>query len=124
MNQGHGTILLVEDDTDIRVLARDALRERGFTVLEAGNGREAREAVSRHTGPIDLLLTDVILPGVNGKVLAEELLQRHPDLKVIYMSGYSDEILSPHGILQPGIHFLQKPFSMIDLVQKIRRVLG
>ncbi len=124
MKQGHETVLLVEDDEAIRAVARDVLKEQGYAVLEAKDGRTAVQMVVHHPGLIDLLLTDVIMPGMSGRALAEDLVQRYPQLKVIYMSGYDDEVISHHGMLEPGINLLQKPFSVFDMVQKVQEVLG
>ena len=119
-----GTILLVEDEAAVRELARDVLRKQGYTVLEAENGQHALQVLDDHGGPVDLLLTDVIMPGITGKELAETILRRYPTVRVIYMSGYSYDVISKQELLEPGIHLLQKPFSVYDLVKKAQEVLA
>jgi two-component system cell cycle sensor histidine kinase/response regulator CckA len=123
MPVGDETILLVEDDNSVRSLARRVLHSQGYTVLEAGNAYEALQVSAHHAGPIHLLLTDVVMPGASGKVLAEQLDQTRPDMKVLFMSGYTDDAIVHHGVLQAGIDFLEKPFSPMALAQKIRQVL-
>jgi DNA-binding response OmpR family regulator len=114
---------LVEDDTRVRELARQVLQGQGYIVLEAQNPQEALLLSSRYTGPIQLMLTDVVMPGMTGKALAEELSQTRPDLKVLYMSGYTDSTIAHHGVLEAGVAFLQKPFSLRALARKVRAVL-
>lgn len=123
MPAGQETILVVEDDATIRKLIHDVLHRQGYTLLRAQNGQEALGLSSRHTGPLHLLLTDVILPGMSGKELAAQLSQSHPDLKVIFMSGYTDDIISSSGELSQNVNFLQKPFSFMDMTRKVRDVL-
>jgi PAS domain S-box-containing protein len=120
---GSETILLVEDDAQVRELVERVLQEQGYTVLVAPDGPQALELSTHHVEPIHLLLTDVVLPGVSGKELAETLVQAQPGLKTLYMSGYTDEAISHHGVLEPGVAFLQKPVSLITLARKIREVL-
>jgi PAS domain S-box-containing protein len=120
---GSETLLLVEDDTRVRELARQVLQGQGYIVLEAQNPQEALLLSSRYTGPIQLMLTDVVMPGMTGKALAEELSQTRPDLKVLYMSGYTDSTIAHHGVLEAGVAFLQKPFSLRALARKVRAVL-
>jgi PAS domain S-box-containing protein len=121
---GHETILVVEDDAVVRDVARDVLRMQGYTVLEAEDSQQALQVAAQHTGPIHLLLTDVIMPGMSGKALAGELSRRYPRLKVIFMSGYSDEVISHHKVLDPGVVFIQKPFSFMEMARKVREMLG
>jgi PAS domain S-box-containing protein len=122
--RGTGTILLVEDELSVRRLARRVLKSKGYDVLEAANGREALRLVTEHGGPLDLVLTDVVMPGMSGPELAERLSREQPGLRVLYMSGYADEAIGHHGVLEPGVEFLQKPFTPQDLVQRVREVLG
>ena len=89
----------------------------------AGNGGEALLLGTNHVGPIDLLLTDVVMPEMGGRDLSDRLVQRHPDIKVLFMSGYTDDAVIRHGVLEDEVHFLQKPFSMNDLLSRVRRVL-
>ena len=120
---GTETILLVEDETDVRALAREFLGSRGYRVLEAQDGREALRISSSHAGEIDLLVTDVVMPGMSGRELAEQLAELRPQMKVLYVSGYTAEAIGHHGILDPGTEFLQKPFSREALARKLREVL-
>ncbi len=120
---GSETILLVEDDRGVRELARRVLHRQGYTLLEARNGEEAWQLSTRHPGPIHLLLTDVVMPGVGGKALAEQMAQARSELKIIFMSGYTDDALGRRGRLGPSVAFLQKPFSPMDLARKVRVVL-
>lgn len=120
---GHETILFVEDDMQVRELVRLVLRGQGYNLLEAKNGQQALRLVDGYNGPIHLLLTDVIMPGMSGNVLAEQLSQIRPDLKTLFMSGYTDNMIAQHGILESGIALLQKPFNSTDLSRKVRLVL-
>ena len=123
MPAGGETILLVEDTFEVRNLARQVLERQGYTLLEAGDGQQALALAASHAGPIHLLLTDVIMPGMSGKALSEELVQSHPDARVLYMSGYTDNTIEHHGVLGKSTAFLQKPFNAIDLARKVRGVL-
>ncbi|MFQ5614405.1 MAG: GAF domain-containing protein, partial [Anaerolineae bacterium] len=123
MPSGHETILLVEDDKGVRDLARRVLHTQGYTLLEAEDGQAALQLAARHAGPIHLLLTDVIMPGLSGKALAEQLAQTRPDLKILFISGYTDDAIAHHGVLVPGVALLPKPFSLIDLAHKVRAAL-
>jgi PAS domain S-box-containing protein len=120
---GDETILLVEDDSGVRELTRRVLTGRGYSVLEAQDGQEAMLVSTHHPGPIHLLLTDVIMPGISGRALASRLARARPDLRVLFMSGYSDEAIVHHGVLEEGVAFLQKPFSAAALTGKVRQVL-
>lgn len=121
--RGSETILLVEDSEPLRKLARTFLESSGFRVFSAENGEDALEVTKRFGGTFDLLLTDVIMPGMNGRVLAEHLLPRQPGIKVLYMSGYSDSFIAGHGVLDPGTHLLHKPFTEDVFLRKVREVL-
>jgi len=120
---GLETILLVEDDDMVRKLTYRFLDENGYHVLEARHGQEALAVCAEHHEPISLLLTDVIMPGMSGKDLAEQLTDIRPELKVVYMSGYTDSAIEHHGILKQSTVFLQKPFSANTLTCKVREVL-
>ena len=120
--QGNETILLAEDDDILRILARNMLVRFGYTVLEASNGAEACELARKRTGRIDLLLTDVVMPGMNGRELGERLAQERPDLTIVYMSGYTGQGVG-QGVLPSGCHFLAKPFHRESLARKLREAL-
>ena len=120
---GSETILLVEDAEPLRKLAQLFLKENGYRVVVAADGSEAQEVAAQISGPIDLLLTDVVMPGINGRVLAERLAPLHPAMKVLYMSGYTDSFIAGHGVLEPGTHLLRKPFTEEVLVRKVRDLL-
>jgi two-component system cell cycle sensor histidine kinase/response regulator CckA len=121
---GTETILLVEDEVAVRSLVARVLRQHGYTVLEAGNGEEALHLVENHHDQvIHLLLTDMVMPQMGGKALADQLLTQHPDLKVLFTSGYSDKAIIHSYVLDSGIAFLPKPFAPAFLVQKVREVI-
>ena len=122
--QGTETVLLVEDEKAVRVLVRRVLDRMGYTVLEAEHGPQALEIMAQRKEPVDLLLTDVIMPGMSGRELADHLQRAHPGLKVLFMSGYTDEAISQHGVLVSGVAFLEKPFTPDILLRKVREVLG
>ncbi len=121
--RGHETILLVEDDVQVRELAAAVLSNSGYNVLVAESSREVAGKVEQHEGPIDLLLTDVVMPGIGGRELANQVKARRPGIKVLYMSGYTTNAIVHHGVLDPGTFFLQKPFTPSTLTTKIREVL-
>ncbi|MDX2511731.1 MAG: response regulator [Desulfobacterales bacterium] len=120
---GSETVLIVEDDSSLRKLAQKALQQHGYRVLEAENGEDALRVSGEHEGPIDLMLTDVVMPEMSGKETAERLQPLYPQMKVIYMSGYTDNAIVHHGVLQPGLNFIEKPFSPKGLARKVREVL-
>ena len=121
--RGSETILLVEDSEPLRKLAQSFLESSGFRVLAAENGEEALQVAKRFSGTFDLLLTDVIMPGMNGRVLAEHMSPLQAGMKVLYMSGYSDSFIAGHGVLDPGTHLLHKPFTEEVFLRKVREVL-
>jgi two-component system cell cycle sensor histidine kinase/response regulator CckA len=120
---GSETILLAEDETVVRDLVQEILEQAGYTVLAAPDGREALKLSKTHSGGIDLVVTDVVMPGMSGRDLAERLWLSRPDTKVLYISGYTDVDVFDPGVLDPGSAFLQKPFSASDLAQRVRQVL-
>jgi two-component system cell cycle sensor histidine kinase/response regulator CckA len=121
--RGSETILLVEDSEPLRKLAKTFLESSGFRVLSAESGEDALVVAARFGKAFDLLLTDVVMPGINGRVLAESLSPRQPGMKVLYMSGYTDSFIAGHGVLDPGTHLLHKPFIEEVLIRKVREVL-
>ncbi len=121
--RGMETVLLVEDEDAVRDLARDILQARGYTVLEARHGAEALRISEQHPGPIHLMLTDVVMPEMIGRELADRLAVLRPETKVLYMSGYTDNAVVHHGVLDPGTIFLQKPFTAAVLARKVREIL-
>jgi PAS domain S-box-containing protein len=120
---GTETILVVEVDDALRQLTKQVLESGGYTVLTAASDNEALSIVQKYDGPIHLLLTDVVMPGASGKVMAERLLTHRPGLKVLFMSGYAGAGMARHGLLEPGTHLQQKPFSPKILRQKVREIL-
>jgi two-component system cell cycle sensor histidine kinase/response regulator CckA len=121
--QGEETILLVEDEDMLRGLLAKFLRLYGYTVLEARHGGEALLACERHPGPIHLMVTDVVMPQMSGRELADRLTPLHPEMKIIYMSGYTGDALIRHGVADASVAFLQKPFRPIELARRVHAVL-
>jgi PAS domain S-box-containing protein len=121
--RGRETVLLVEDEANLRRLVRGFLQRQGYTVIEAEDGQAALEAASHHVGPIHLLLTDVVMPDMNGRELARKLSMLHPRTRVLYMSGYTENAIHHNGALETGVVFLQKPFTEEALTEKVREVL-
>jgi CheY-like chemotaxis protein len=116
-------VLLVEDEDDVRAVARESLALCGYTVLEARDGEDALRVAGGERGHIDLMVTDVVMPGMNGRELAERLLAIRPRTRVLYVSGYTDDALSQHGILDQELAFLAKPFAPETLARAVRQVL-
>jgi len=119
---GNRTVLLVEDEPALRKLTRKTLLDAGFTVLEAKDALEAIEIAKQTATHIDLLLTDVIMPGMSGRALAEALSSHRPDMRVIYMSGYSDGVIARHGVVEAELTILRKPFSRDALMRSVEDV--
>ena len=119
-----GTLLLVEDEESVRRLARRVLEGVGYRVLEAASGAEALRIVEGWEGPLDLVITDVIMPGMSGQELSARLRERRPSLRILYVSGYTDDAILQHGTLLPNTGFLQKPFTPGTLAQRVREVMG
>lgn len=120
---GHETVLLVEDDASVRDVAAHFLRNCGYEVLVATRGAEAIDIVRERERPIDLLVTDVILPLINGRQLFDRIREMQPDVGVVFMSGYTDDVIARHGVLDPGVAFVEKPFSQETLARKAREAL-
>jgi two-component system, cell cycle sensor histidine kinase and response regulator CckA len=121
--RGHETILLVEDELTILEMTTIILERLGYNVLAASSPEEAIRLAGEYSGRIDLLMTDVVMPGMNGRKLAGNLLAHYPGIKLLFMSGYTDNVIAHHGVLDEGVHFIQKPFSMKDLGTKLREAL-
>jgi two-component system cell cycle sensor histidine kinase/response regulator CckA len=124
MERGSETILLVEDEKGVRELAREYLEMSGYTVIEAEDGHTALELAAMHAGTIHLLMTDVVMPGISGRELAERVKLIRPKINVLYMSGYTDQAVVHHGILEMDAVLLQKPFTMATLLTKLREILA
>jgi PAS domain S-box-containing protein len=122
--RGSETVLLAEDEGVVRALARQVLESHGYTVLEAGDGRQALNLAGLHAGPVHLLVTDLVMPGAGGREVAERLRAQRPGLKVLYLSGYTDDAVVRHGVLEAEADFLQKPFTPAALARKVREVLS
>ena len=121
--RGTETIFLVEDEESVRTLTRTLLEEAGYTVIEASNGIQALEAAGSYSRPIHLLLTDVVMPGMNGPTLADSMLVTHPKMKALCTSGYTSTFANFSGLVNRGVRFLQKPFSRDMLLRKVREVI-
>jgi CheY-like chemotaxis protein len=120
---GDETVLLVEDDASLRALAARALRINGYEVLMAANGAEALKVAASHPGPVDIVASDVVMPGIGGRQLIEQLVETYAGIKVLFMSGYTNDEIVRRGVLGGGTAFLQKPFTPDQLVRSIRAVL-
>jgi two-component system cell cycle sensor histidine kinase/response regulator CckA len=121
--RGSETILLVEDEASLCELVRECLEASGYKVLEASHGTAALDVGERHQGRIDLLMTDVVMPGMSGRELAERLRASRPEIRTLYMSGYTDNAVVRHGVLAEDVAFLQKPFTVAELARRVREVL-
>jgi DNA-binding response OmpR family regulator len=121
---GTETILLVEDEESVRHLVRDTLSAKGYQVVEAENGETGMAAAARHQGNIDLVITDVVMPGMGGREMVKQLIETRPETKVLYLSGYTEDAIVSDGSIEKGTAFLQKPFTLQSLSRKVREVLG
>ena len=121
--RGTETILLVDDEDGVRALTRHVLAACGYTVLDVVDGHEALALADTRTGAIDLLITDVVMPGLGGPEVAEQISRRFPGIRVLFVSGYTDDAVIRHGLSEQGVNFLQKPFSPPELAAKVRDVL-
>ena len=122
--KGTATILVVEDEEMVRELICKTLATYGYNVLEANNALHALTLAEEHKEGIDLVLTDIIMPQMNGHKLYQQIVASYPNIKSLYMSGYTDNVIAHHGILNRGINFIQKPFTVQSLIQKVRDVLA
>jgi CheY-like chemotaxis protein len=118
------TILLVEDEEMVRALMREVLEREGYEVLPCAHPKEGIEMSQRHGGRIDLLLTDVVMPGMNGQEMANQILERLPELQVVFMSGYTEQVLMQEGEVEKHFEYLQKPFTLRSLTRKLAQLLG
>jgi two-component system, cell cycle sensor histidine kinase and response regulator CckA len=121
--RGSETILLVEDDEMVRTLVRETLLREGYKILDAPGPLEAKKMSEQFKAQIQLMITDVVMPKISGRDLAEQLSKRRPDMKVLYMSGYTDNAVLNSGILEKEVAFIQKPFTPLALTEKVREVL-
>jgi PAS domain S-box-containing protein len=124
LRHGAETVLLVEDEDSLRELTAELLEGLGYRVLAAGNGADALRSAQGHRGAIDLLLTDVVMPGISGREVAARLQQARPGVRVLFMSGYTDDAIAQHGVLEPGVRLLNKPFKMDQLAHAVAQALG
>ncbi len=122
-HSGGETILLVEDDPALRKMAAEVLRDTGYKVLTAPSGADAMHIAAKHQGPLDVLLTDVVMPGMTGRELADQIVARHPRIQILYMSGYTDDTIGHHGLHGQTLRLLQKPFTHDALVRYVREAL-
>jgi CheY-like chemotaxis protein len=121
---GSETVLLVEDEESVRQLVRETLVAKGYQVLEADNGQAGLDAAAAHKGTIHLVITDVVMPGMSGRELAQHVMEARPQTKVLYLSGYTEDAIVSEGTIESGKAFLQKPFTLQNLCRKVREVLG
>jgi CheY-like chemotaxis protein len=116
-------VLVVEDQEPVRRLTCKVLRKQGYAVLAAADGPEALSVAEQHASAIHILVTDVVMPGMSGRDVGRQLAARRPDMRVLYLSGYADDSIVHHGVLEPGLAFLQKPFAPETLVRRVRELL-
>ena len=121
---GIESILLVEDEESIRTITAEMLSLHGYSVLVTENGTNALKLLNEITEPVHLLITDVIMPDLNGKDLMDKILEKTPEIKVLFMSGYPESVISHYGVLGSDVNFIQKPFSILALTRKVREVLN
>jgi len=122
-HHGTETVLVVENEEPVREMIVDVLSLHGYTALAAADGEEALGIASNHRGALDLIIVDLVMPGISGEALAQRLAAGRPAVRVLYISGYTDDVIRQHGLLRTSGHFLQKPFSVDDLAQKVHEVL-
>jgi two-component system, cell cycle sensor histidine kinase and response regulator CckA len=124
IRQGKETVLVADDEADVLKLTAAMLERLGYSVLAASSPGDAMRLAREHTCEIDLLLTDVIMPEMNGRMLAKKLQSIYPHVRCLFMSGYPADVVARHGVLDEGVHFIQKPFSAQDLADKLIEILG
>jgi CheY-like chemotaxis protein len=126
LGPAHGTetILLIEDDDAVRALTKRVLQRCGYTVLEASRGTDGLRLAAAHRTPIHLLITDVVMPGIPGRMVAEQIGESHPEAKVLYVSGHTNDDVVRTGVLHDAVHFVQKPFAPAAIAQKVREILS
>lgn len=124
LGRGHETILFVEDEASILRVGKMVLESLGYQVLTAAKPSEALRVAEEYDSKLDLLITDVVMPEMNGQELSQRLLAQHPDLRVVFISGYTANLIAPHGVLESGAHFVQKPFTRKALADMVRVALG
>ena len=122
--RGSETVLLVEDEAAVREVTREQLESLGYRVLSCADAAEALAACAGRADPLHLLLTDVVMPGMNGRELAERLTRGRPGLRVLYTSGYGEDVIARHGVLEPGVLLLQKPYPLTKLAGLVRTALA
>jgi CheY-like chemotaxis protein len=120
---GKETVLVVEDNEQVRTLSCEILKQYGYKVIDTPDGKSALEMLQAFSDPVHLMITDVIMPDMNGKELYEKISKMYPDIKTLFMSGYPEDVISHHGVLEAELNFIQKPFSLNDFVGKVRDVL-
>jgi DNA-binding NtrC family response regulator len=120
--RGEETILVVEDNDSLRSVVANALKKYGYRIMEADCGDQALSICERHREQIDLMLTDVVMPHMSGKELAGRLAPLHPKMRVLYMSGYTDDIIADQGLMDSAFWFLPKPFKVLNLIKKVREI--
>jgi DNA-binding NtrC family response regulator len=120
---GAATVLVVEDDAAVRRLAVDILKRGGYRVIDSDSVEDAVRRAAGHDGPLHLVLTDVVMPGMKGPEVYARICARHPEAKVLYMSGYTENVIAHRGVLQENVAFIQKPFSVAGLLEKIGQLL-
>jgi DNA-binding NtrC family response regulator len=121
--QGDETVIVVEDNEAVRKMVVSILERQGYKVISANSGKSCLEKIANYNGKAHLLLTDVVMPDMNGRELYFEIKSLNPEIRVIYASGYTDNVIAHHGVLDEGINFIQKPFSVQGLAVKVREVL-
>lgn len=121
--RGTETVLLVEDEDQVKEIIRNVLIGYGYNVIDSSGGDEAFEKAENYKGQIHILITDIMMPDINGKELAEKIIAIRPELKVLFMSGYTDSSIVQNGVLESGISFINKPFDIPDFLKKLREIL-